>query len=73
MPGPTKHDQIPVTMQMHAANNDGMKILGAAIMRFTGKSKTGKTLESRQVVYITSDSDKLFLSRETCSTLGIIT
>ncbi len=71
--GLRKHDLIPVTMQMHTANKDGIKILGAAIMRFTGKSKTGKTLESRQVVYVTSDSDKLFLSRETCTTLGIIT
>ncbi len=71
--GLRKHDLIPVTMQMHAANNDGIKILGAAIMRFTGKSKTGKTRESRQVVYVTSDSDKLFLSCETCTTLGIIT
>ena len=68
-----KHDLIPVTMQMHAANNDGIKILGAVIMRFIGKSKTGRTLESRQVVYVTSESDKLFLSRETCTTLGIIT
>ena len=58
---------------MHAANNNGIKILGAVIMRFTGKSKTGKKLESRQVVYVTRDSDKLFLSRETCTALGIIT
>ena len=71
--GLRKHDLIPVTMQMHAANNDGIKILGAVIMRFIGKSKTGRTLESRQVVYVTSASDKLFLSRETCTTLGIIT
>ena len=71
--GLCKHDLILVTMQKHAANNDGIKILGAAIMRFTGKSKTSKTLKSLQVIYVTSDSDKLFLSHETCTTLGIIT
>ena len=58
---------------MHAANNNGIKILGAVIMRFTGGSKTGKKLESRQVVYVTRDSDKLFLSHETCAAFGIIT
>ena len=71
--GLQKNDLIPVTMRMHAANNNGIKILGAVIMRFTGRSKTGKKLENQQVVYVTRDSDKLFLSRETCTALGIIT
>lgn len=65
-------DLIPVTMRMHAANNNGIKILGAVILRFSGKSKSGETLESQQIVYVTSDSDKLFLSRETCKALGMI-
>jgi hypothetical protein len=55
---------------MHAANNNGINILGAIILRFSGKSKSGQTLETRQIVYVTSDSDKLFLSRETCAALG---
>ena len=40
--GLQKNDLIPVTMRMHAASNNGIKILGAVIMRFTGRSKTGK-------------------------------
>ena len=55
-------DLIPVSMRMHAANNNGITILGAAIMRFSGTSPSGQTLETRQIVYVTSDSDKLFLS-----------
>ena len=71
--GLRKGDLIPVTMQMHAVNNNGIKILGAVILRFSGRSPSGKTLESWQIVYVTSDSDKLFLSRETCAALGMIT
>ena len=39
-------DLIPVTMCMHAANNNGITILGAAIMRFSGTSPSGQTLET---------------------------
>ena len=71
--GLCESDLIPVTMKMHAVNNKGISILGAVILRFSGRSPSGKALESRQIVYVTSDSDKLFLSRETCMALGIIT
>ena len=35
--GLTKSDLIPVTMKMHTANNKGIPILGAAILRFSGQ------------------------------------
>ena len=70
--GLCENDLIPVTMRMHAANNKGIKILGAVILRFSGRFKSGQILETRQIVYVTSDSDKLFLSRETCTALGMI-
>ena len=71
--GFTEHNLIPVTMKMHAANSRGIKILGAAILRFSGKGMDGDTIETRQVVYITDNSDKLFLSREACVALVMIT
>ena len=71
--GIRKKGLIPVTMRMHAANNNGITILGAAIVRFSGQSKDGQVLESRQIVYVIRNSNKLFLSRETCTALGIIT
>ena len=58
---------------MYAANNHNIKILGAVILRLTGPSKSGKTLETKQIVYVTNDSNKFFLSREACTELGIIT
>ena len=70
--GLSEADLIPVTTRMHAANNSGIRILGAIILRFTGTTEPGMNLETRQIVYVTNDSDRLFLSRETCKDLGII-
>ncbi|KAK3731812.1 hypothetical protein QZH41_007627 [Actinostola sp. cb2023] len=63
--GLSKKDLIPVSTRMHAANNNGIEILGAIILRFSGKSKSNQIRETRQIVYVTDDADKLFLSRET--------
>ena len=70
--GPREKYLIPVTMRMYATNNNGIKIIGATILRFSGRSTSGKTLETRQITYITNESDNLFLSREACMALGII-
>ncbi|CAB4033724.1 Transposon Ty3-I Gag-Pol poly [Paramuricea clavata] len=70
--GLQQKDLIPVTMRMVAANNKGINILGATILRFSGRSKSGATLETRQITYVTSDSERLFLSREACVALGMI-
>jgi hypothetical protein len=70
--GLSENALIPVTTSMHAANNSGIHILGATILRFSGKSKQGQQLETRQIVYVTEESNKLFLSRETCEALGMI-
>ena len=71
--GLNERNLIPVTLKMHAANNRNIKILGATILRFSGTNSAGEMFETRQVVYITDSSDKLFLSREACTALGIIT
>ncbi len=70
--GLRKRDLIPVDMKMHAANNKGISILGAVIMRLSGKSSDGNVVETRQMVYVTDNSDKLFLSKEACMALGMI-
>jgi len=69
--GLTERNLIPVTLKMHAANNKGIKILGAAVLRLSGKGPDG-SMETRQIVYVTDNSDKLFLSREACTALGMI-
>ena len=65
-------DLIPVTMRMHAANNKAIKILRAAILRFSGTNESGHRMETREVVYVTEDSDKVYLSRQACMALGMI-
>ena len=70
--GVTEDHLIPVSMNMRAANNNAINILGAAILRFSGKSPSGKTIETRQVVYVSNSTDRCFMSREGCIALGII-
>ena len=70
--GIKKSDLIPVKLTMRAANNNGINILGASIIRFSGCSSSGKQYQTRQIVYVTNDADKLFLSREACRKLGMI-
>ena len=69
--GLSTRDLIPVDIEMHAANYNHIRILGATILRLSGKNKKGEQ-STRQMVYVTDNTDKLFLSREACVDLGII-
>lgn len=71
--GLSKSNLIPVTMKMHAANNKGITILGAVIMRLSGTDPLGNNHSTRQIVYITDSSDRMFISREACIALNMIT
>ena len=70
--GVSVRDLIPVNIKMQAANNDNIRILGAAILRLLGRSNVGEERSTRQMVYVTDNTDKVFLSREACVDLGII-
>ena len=48
--GLTHADLIPVKMRMRAANDNNIGIVGAVILRFTGKSESGQTHETREMV-----------------------
>ena len=63
---------IPVTMKMKAANNEGINIIGALPLRISGQSPSGSILTTRQLVYFTDRSNRLFLSKQACLALGII-
>ena len=62
-----------MSLKMHAANNKGIRILSAAILRFSVEDKNNTMVELRQITYITDSSDKIFLSREVCTSLKMIT
>ena len=70
--GLRERDLIPVSMKMHAANNKGIKIIGATILHIAGTNLNGTPIETKQMTYVTDTSDKFFLSREACVSLGII-
>ena len=67
-----KENLIPVTLKMNAANNTQLNILGAAVIRFSGISSNGENLVTKQIVYVTDNTDKIYLSREGCISLGLI-
>jgi len=60
---------IPVTMRMHGANNDGIRILGGLVLRISCLRSTGQTVATKQMTYVSNSSDKLVLSREAYTTL----
>lgn len=71
--GLRESDLIPVTINMHTATDSSIRILGAILLRLSSRDPCGQLIEMRQMTYITPSSDKLFLSREACMDLGIIT
>ena len=70
--GLNRSDLIPVSMRMHAANRNTINILGATVLRFSGKTESGEIIETRQLTYVTDSTDNIFISREACEQLGII-
>ena len=59
-------------MKMKAANNEGINIIGALPLRISGRSLSGSILTTRQLVYFTNRTNRLFLSKQACLALGII-
>ncbi|XP_066931785.1 uncharacterized protein [Clytia hemisphaerica] len=70
--GLNKKDLLPTTMKLNSANNQSIKVLGAIILKMSGKREDGTIKETKQFVYVTNESDKFFLSRGACIDLGII-
>ena len=63
---------IPVTRRMYAANNEGIRILGAILLRLSGKDSTGHKFETAEMVYISDSTDLFYLSRHAMEQLQII-
>ena len=57
---------------MNAANDGCIDIIGSVVVRLSGQSPTGETLETRQILYVTERTNKLFLSQEACKDLGLV-
>ena len=68
-----RHNLIPIKIEMYAVNDHNINILGAAILKFSGQDRAGNTIETRQLTYVTDTSNRLFISKEACTVLWIIT
>lgn len=62
----------PASMTMNAANDGYIVIIGSVVVRLSGQSPTGGTLETRQILYVTKRTNKLFRSQEACKDLGLV-
>ena len=60
-------DLIPVRTELTAAGNTKLNILGAIFIKVGGKNRT-----TRQLCYIQNTDSKIYLSRNACENLGII-
>ena len=65
------HHLLPVSMQMTAANNGGIQIIGALPLRLTAISPSKVRHTTRQIVYFTPRS-RMFLSKNACVNFGLI-
>ena len=71
--GVHRHNLIPIKMEMYEANDHNIDILGAAILRFSGQDRAGNTIETHQLNCATDALNRLFLSKDTCPVLRMIT
>ena len=70
--GLRRHHLLPVNMKMTAANHGTIDIIGALALRISGTSPSHTERETRQMVYFTTSTDRMFLSKQACIALGII-
>ena len=65
-------DLIPVTHQMKAANAAPIHIDGAILLRLSGSDQAKNEIQAAVMVYISSDANHFYLSKEAMVQLGII-
>ena len=65
-------DLIPVKTRMNAANKKPINILGAVFVTISAKDQEGALVKTKQLVYITDDTETFFLSKEACQDLKMI-
>jgi hypothetical protein len=65
-------DLLSVEHKMNVVNKNAIEIIGAVLLRLPGFDNDGYPLETAQVCYVTPDTDNMYLSREACVDLGLI-
>lgn len=66
--GMSRKNLIPVSQRMQAANKSGIHILGAILLELSLLDSDAVT---KQIIYVTPNVTRLFLSMEACADLGL--
>jgi hypothetical protein len=70
--GLLKEGLIPVSLGLNTAVNSKMGILGALFLEICAPDNMGKLWSSKQLCYIASGLQTLYLSQDACIDLGVI-
>ena len=70
--GITKRELIPLSTGISTADKESLGLLGGILVNITGLCKDGSSVTTRQLCYIAEGIDCLFLSKQACRELGII-
>ena len=70
--GITKSELIPLSHGVNAANNLGLGLLGGVLITFSGADCNGNIRLSKQLCYVATNIDTVFLSKSACTDLGLI-
>ena len=57
---------------MRSADNGRIKLLGATFIELYGTNSSGDIVSTKQMVYITPNTEAFYLSRKGCEDLGLI-
>ena len=69
--GLSEYELLPVRTEIKAANKTEIKVIGAVFVELQLNTPSSHLI-SKQVVYITSSTRKVFLDREAFEHLGLI-
>ena len=70
--GLSRSDLMAAQMELRAANETGIKILGALFVNIVGESTLGKVYQTKEICYVAEGVGKMLLSREAYEKLGMI-
>jgi len=71
--GFTTNDLIPIKHNLYAANKEKIAVLGAVLIRLSGRTSDGDRRTAAVMAYISPNTRRFYLSREALIQLGIIT
>ena len=70
--GVTKSELIKTKNLMRAINRSRVELMGVMLVKFSGMDNSNNIRSTKQVVYISESCKSVYLSREACEQLGLI-